>query len=400
MINIIHLNFSTRGGAGNAAIAISKMLDKEKYRSEFFYVVEGDLKNNIKKQLKLVVSSFFDNYVVKYKKTKGLNSLTRGNLSNTKMVQKLIQVDESNSILHLHWVTGILDLSDLILLTKKFKKIFWTMHDFRVISGSCHSPFGCMNFQENCDGCPQVKPIFRNKVLQNKIKINNFFIKHNNIQLIIPTIRMREDLQASIFLKNISLVYVPNLVNINFYNYIVKQKEFYEKYNVPNNCYLITIIAENLSDPVKNIKVLKDIRNNLDSNSNFNYKFLLIGRHGSHFVGSNILYLGELSSIELQEIFSISHLNLSLSTFETFGNTIIEAGLSGIESIVYFKTYSSEILENTASGRFWYTPSDLSVTIINFLSNYQNLRNEIHNSFMNLYGYETIKKIYNTIYNL
>ena len=58
-------------------------------------------------------------------------------------------------IIHLHWVTGILDYAALGQVIGS-RPVVWTLHDMNPFTGGCHYSEGCFGYQDGCLDCPLV----------------------------------------------------------------------------------------------------------------------------------------------------------------------------------------------------------------------------------------------------
>ena len=57
-------------------------------------------------------------------------------------------------VLHLHWVSRILDYSSFFQSLPPSLPLVWTLHDMQPLTGGCHHAEGCNHFQQSCGTCP------------------------------------------------------------------------------------------------------------------------------------------------------------------------------------------------------------------------------------------------------
>ena len=60
-------------------------------------------------------------------------------------------------VLHLHWVSRFLSPPGLGKLQALGKPVVWTLHDQRSFTGGCHFSAGCLKYETDCQGCPQLR---------------------------------------------------------------------------------------------------------------------------------------------------------------------------------------------------------------------------------------------------
>jgi len=60
-------------------------------------------------------------------------------------------------VLHLHWVSGLMDLPSLMpWLTKQNLPMVWTLHDMNAMTGGCHYAMDCERYLSRCGQCPEL----------------------------------------------------------------------------------------------------------------------------------------------------------------------------------------------------------------------------------------------------
>ncbi|WP_197454262.1 glycosyltransferase [Stieleria varia] len=59
-------------------------------------------------------------------------------------------------IIHLHWVTKLIDYESFFASIPPAMPIVWTLHDMNPLTGGCHFSAGCRRFTEGCGQCPQL----------------------------------------------------------------------------------------------------------------------------------------------------------------------------------------------------------------------------------------------------
>ncbi|MFP4143866.1 MAG: glycosyltransferase family 4 protein [Phycisphaeraceae bacterium] len=59
-------------------------------------------------------------------------------------------------LVHLHWVSNMVDVGHLLRHLPAGMPVVWTMHDMNPFTGGCHYTGGCGRFATGCGGCPQL----------------------------------------------------------------------------------------------------------------------------------------------------------------------------------------------------------------------------------------------------
>lgn len=60
-------------------------------------------------------------------------------------------------IVNLHWVAGMASPHAIREILSAGKRVVWTLHDARALTGGCHFPAGCEGFTSDCADCPQLE---------------------------------------------------------------------------------------------------------------------------------------------------------------------------------------------------------------------------------------------------
>ena len=57
-------------------------------------------------------------------------------------------------LVHLHWVSRIVDYRSFFASRRPAMPLVWTLHDMQPLTGGCHHAFDCERFREGCGFCP------------------------------------------------------------------------------------------------------------------------------------------------------------------------------------------------------------------------------------------------------
>jgi glycosyltransferase involved in cell wall biosynthesis len=68
----------------------------------------------------------------------------------------LIEMLDNYDVLNVHWASYLISSSELDELSKRRKRLVFTLHDYYYLTGGCHYPAGCSEHVSGCLRCPQV----------------------------------------------------------------------------------------------------------------------------------------------------------------------------------------------------------------------------------------------------
>jgi glycosyltransferase involved in cell wall biosynthesis len=336
-VKVRHYSYSETGGAGRCADALSRVQSQLGIDSEFVYRINADLRSiqSVMSFPKSVLAAGFDEFMVKGPMSPSLFSLNRSVMG---VMGPLGQFDlESNDISHLHWIEGMFPRQQLRAAFAKKAKIVWTLHDMAPFTGGCHFSLGCQNYAQDCEGCPQVRAVFRKSVSRNLLdKISVVSSAHlGSLRLVAPSNWLQKAAQESATFKGLEVMVIPNPISSSFFEgYAPKVRP---STGGQESSFVVTVVAEDLANPIKRIDLLLKLVHRLSPGKADRLTLQLVGRNGSKFLrkGGNILAVGPLSPIGLAKIFDTSDLLVSVSSAESAGMTIKEAAARGVPSLVF-----------------------------------------------------------------
>ena len=155
-MQIDHITFSKTGGAGIVAETIAKAQRALGHDVNVQTLVDSDLRSEPLKKPVLTLAAALDEWVLSSHREKTLFSPLRGTLES--LDASKIRPD---SIVHLHWMPGVMNHQSVKTLLDSGRKVVWTLHDMNPFTGGCHHSHACQQFTQDCSVCPQSKSPFR-----------------------------------------------------------------------------------------------------------------------------------------------------------------------------------------------------------------------------------------------
>ena len=346
-MKVDHVTFSKSGGAGRVASILSKEQSKLGFDSRLVAYYQGGLSDDPIKHPLLTVAAILDRQVTSRLGGKQLTSLFRSR------IQLLKNVDiRDDSVLHLHWMSGVADLKRLIELGLNKRRIIWTLHDMAPFTGFCHQSEDCRGFQTGCEECPFAHPLVQGLIsLQFKSKmelIENF----PRLTLVAPSGWMKNLAKSALMFKGLSLETVENPVSNEFFEVGVDTRTAREILGLDPGLFVVAQIASDLLDPNKQVEKCAEVLAELGNSPSFRYRHLLIGANGNRIANRfpSTLYLGTLGASDLASALMASDILLSTSIAESAGLTILEAAALAKPAIVMGRTGSLDQLLPEMTG--------------------------------------------------
>lgn len=347
-LRVLHLSFSSAGGAGSVAQILSDQQNLRGYDSELLSVIAGNLRAKPFSSPVHTLAAGVDEFVVKNRNFRAPISLARDRVSPS-----LDGNLKSADIVHLHGINGALSLEEL---AKKWpnKKMVWTLHDMNPFTGTCHYSLGCQKFVTGCASCPAAKRAFQGGVmdsLSSKIK-NVSALAH--LAVVAPSIWLAEQARASQVFRYREIHVIANPTDPFYFGAPEDSPP-----QIGGANYTAVVVAKNLLDPVKNVKAAVDAFLSA-SGSNTSAQLLLVGEGGKAFESSRVRSLGPLSAINMIPVLDSASALIVSSLAENAPLVIAEAAARGVKSIVANVGGMPEMVELLGQGEVFDSPDQLS----------------------------------------
>ena len=271
-IELTSLSYSSAGGAGQVASSLHNHFSKiNNITSSFEHLTETNLRREPFQDSNLLLTTILDNYIIKKQNFEPLFSLYRRNNSKTKLLSNI----KSDSILHIHWGTGLINEKTKKAISSLKLKIIWTLHDMEPYTGGCHYSMDCKNYATACSNCPAVKAIFRKKVENNFNEKMIFLDSLENMVFVSPSLWGKNKIDQNPSLRNKEVYVIPNPVDEIFFN-SQERKLVRREMNLSESDFVIGFVADSIDNPLKNFKEFASIINKLIIGKNQKVTILII----------------------------------------------------------------------------------------------------------------------------
>jgi len=90
-------------------------------------------------------------------------------------------------LVHLHWVSKLIDWTSFFGSLPDDQPIVWTLHDMNPITGGCHFSEGCQRFRSGCGNCPQLRLASPNDISAKNFEIKRRALAGKNLHVVAPS---------------------------------------------------------------------------------------------------------------------------------------------------------------------------------------------------------------------
>jgi glycosyltransferase involved in cell wall biosynthesis len=345
--------------------------------SYLVHKIESDLRSAPFSAPLHTLAAGLDEYVVKAKGFPAPISLLRDGLVG--IPRELL---DAADVIHLHGINGALPVSTLAKLWPA-KRIIWTLHDMNPFTGVCHYALDCEGFRSSCSSCPAVKTVFQSAVAVSLDRKFSAIATLRDLTVVSPSEWLADQARSSAVLAGHTINVINNPINSAF----LVEEESTESGGDTSEL-VIAVVAQNLSDPVKNVR---EVANALRAVSMLvpPARLMLIGRGGSEFEGDGITRLGPLTPAEMAIELGRCDVLVSSSRAENSPLVILEAAARGCQSLVAAVGGMPELISQLGVGRLYSSRDDLMKSLVALAQEKQgvraksgaSLKSAVHNAF-------------------
>lgn len=271
-------------------------------------------------------------------------------------------------VIHINWINhGFLSLATLARLKAVGKPLVWTLHDLWAATGACHLPFVfaprglslCPRYGERCGYCPllstDVEQDYSRNLLERKAMLHS---PDAPIHYVAVSSRSAKLFDASPLRRGLAPCHtIPPPIELSPINAEgdAPCPEWYQ----PHKDYIL-LVANRLDDEVKGYKLLPEVLDALSARlkllgQEHSVELVLVGEIRDISLFDRLTLpthrLGRINAPQLRTLYRhVASLTLSLSLFETFGQTLTES-LSYGKPVVAFRSYGPEdIIQSGING--------------------------------------------------
>jgi glycosyltransferase involved in cell wall biosynthesis len=273
-----------------------------------------------------------------------LFSRTDSIVDNSKLGESISSVD----LVHLHWVTGMIDYSNLDKLIGE-KPTIWTLHDMNAFTGGCHYSEGCENYRDDCSNCPLLEP--GSNLANDAWRLKRESLKKiQNLHIICPSNWLANCVANSSLLGDRPIHVIPNFLPVDKFtptNKVVARL----KLGIPADRKYIVFGADSLNNTRKGGHLLAESIRKLSEISSLERTEILFFGESTLEVDIPARSMGYVSDPEkLSLIFAAADVFAFPSLEDNAPQTVVEAMLSGTPVVGFPVGNVPELVRHLETG--------------------------------------------------
>jgi glycosyltransferase involved in cell wall biosynthesis len=229
-------------------------------------------------------------------------------------------------LVHLHWVSQIIDYHSFFASVPRAMPIVWTLHDMQPITGACHHAFDCDRFTASCGRCPILgRPGDRDLSFRDHATKRQALAGHT-LAIITPS-RWLEQLarSSSVLPEDCTFHTIRNGISLTDF-FPLEKAAARRELGLPEDGLVVAYAAESLQNTPKGIREFLEAISRLPPRCRATG--LLFGKHEppSGQATVPLVNLGFLTTPEAQRrAFSAADIFALPSHAETISQTAVEA---------------------------------------------------------------------------
>lgn len=348
--SVTHVSFSSLGGAGAVAARLTRAQHRLGWTSTLKTLTDEPFRRWAIRHPLVAASTLIDYLIVRKTKRSSFFSLFRQQHSSRHA--RLLASEPG--VLHLHWLPGFVRVEDLLpRVTARI--IVWSLHDFFPLTGGCHYPYGCDHFADSCRECPQVRRVFRPKVRRRLLGKKRAYEQAGNLVVVAPSHWAKSLVHKSSAMHHMRCDVIPNPVDTSVFA-PQPRTALMRTLGIPTGSFVIGVGAADLQDGRKQISTtLRLIQSWIaDRLNSQRFHVFVFGDNPSsqwrtlgpqfHFIGST------REQDRLAEWYALMDVYVSLSRYETFGNTVAEAAACGTPAVCLAGSGMTDVVIHNSTG--------------------------------------------------
>lgn len=387
-MNVLHVSFSSRGGAGVAASRIAAAQRAVGIDAETLFQSDGTATTIAFRSPLQFVGATVDYFLVRRSLRNPLFSLLRRGGRLDRMVGR-----SGANVVHLHWIPGSVSLDHIEARLESGGQVAFTLHDMWQFTGGCHHRLLCENISQGCVDCPQARGVFASAIAASAARKRQI-LGHPLVSISAPSKWMAAELKSA----------VPGLSRIAVIPNPVDTELFYPKLTAgAGEEFVMAICASDLSVPTKQVAGFAQHVRRRRSEFGKPVRLLAIGQRLPSELSDFewVTHVQPKSERQLADLLAMSDLLVSASLVESFGYTIAEAAACGTPSVVLDGGAAAELVEPARSGKIAQTLDEL----LRILVELSHTPDQIYDmgviaraSAKKYLGYKTVADQFNALY--
>ena len=241
-------------------------------------------------------------------------------------------------IIHLHNIHSGYFETELIKELAEKAPLIWSIHDMWALTGHCTVTKGCTKWETQCSECPHldIYPALGRDSTAGLFKRKLSIIQGTEITAASPSEWIFSSLKKSPLWKGKKIEKVSYGIDEELFRPLDKA-DCRKKYGIGENAFTVLLTAEKLTGGTKGENLICDIMDLAAEKTGKETVLLTGGKTDLKFSSDKFrhIHAGYLDREDMPLLYNCADVNVSPTSGEAFGLTIVEAGLCDVPSVVF-----------------------------------------------------------------
>lgn len=284
-------------------------------------------------------------------------------------------------IIHLHWVTSMIDLEHFLNLVPPTTPIVWSLHDMNLMTGGCHYSGPCVKFRTGCGSCPELSSTSPTDLaFQNFERKKQIFdrLPRDRMTIVCPSRWMESEVASSLLLRRFNCHRIPYGIDTEQFR-PDDQQVFRQANRIKSDSPVVLFVSGKLDNFRKGFDLLLEafLREKLSGN----VVLVAVGSKTGHLQeklhGVRVIEMGLVTDpVVMAQIYSAADVFVIPSRQDNLPNTVLEAMACGTAVLGFDVGGIPDMVQDGRTGRIVspQSPEAISEAIRSLVSKPSNCR--------------------------
>lgn len=250
-------------------------------------------------------------------------------------------------IIMVHWVSNFANawyVSELQRLTEAI--VYYWMIDEAILSGACHYPWDCEQYQTGCKECPMTSSQLVKRAIRRNFEFKQKYLVKDK-RVVLPTEFDRIRLDKSLLWRGCEWHKMIEIIDEDIFHPIDDTQVLRTKFNVPDNKRVVLFGCSNLNDPRKGMVVLTDSLKKIQRDD---CVFMVVGNFNLPNLQHEVIKLGYVDIPTLAEAYQVADVFVCPSLEDSGPQMVNQAIMSGTPVVSFEIGVSLDIVHTGKTG--------------------------------------------------
>lgn len=165
-------------------------------------------------------------------------------------------------VIHLHWISGFVDLNRWTKTLNSSVPFVWTLHDMNPFTGGCHYDNECGRYRDSCGNCPCLRSPHQNdlsrKFLMRKEIVLQRLIREKRLIVVTPSEWLAREAKSSRLMNQADVRTIPYGIETDTFRPLAQREALRAAFDLKKDHLALLFVCGNLNNYRKGMRYLID----------------------------------------------------------------------------------------------------------------------------------------------